>query len=92
MHAWSMEAENFLPDLDNEKTGEQIVFEQKVCRANEAFQWKVDGLITWHMSPSDCHIYPQEANNNWSSFKRHAHLFEYNPKKRVLYKKVRRMA
>ena len=26
------EGENFLPDLDNEKTGEQIVFEQKVFR------------------------------------------------------------
>ena len=59
-----MEAENFLPGLDNEKTGEQIIFEQKVFRANEAFRQKVDGLITWHMSPSDCHIYPKEANNN----------------------------
>ena len=83
------EAENFLLDLDNEKTWEQIVFEQKVFRANEAFWWKVNGLITWHMSPSDCCIYPQEANNNQSSFKRHTGLFEYNPKKRVMYKKVK---
>ena len=90
MHAWSMagEGENFLPDLDNEKTGEQIVFEQKVFIANEAFIWKVDGLINWHNSPSDCQAYPNEWNNNRSSIKRHAHLFEYDSKEKVLYKKI----
>ena len=79
------EGENFLPDLDNEKTGEQIVFEQKVFRANEAFRQKVNGLINWHISPSECHIYLAEWNKNQSSFKRHAHLFEYDSHKKVLY-------
>ena len=31
------DAGEFLPDLDNDKTGEQIMFEQKVFRANETF-------------------------------------------------------
>ena len=37
----SMESDNFLPDLKNEKTGEQIVFKQKVYRSNEAFKKKL---------------------------------------------------
>ena len=32
---------NTLPDLNNEKTGEQIVFEQKVFRCNESFVRKL---------------------------------------------------
>ena len=55
---------NFFPNLNNEKTGEQIVFEQKVFRANEAFRRKVDGLINWYISPSDCRTYPEEWNKN----------------------------
>ena len=58
------EGKNFLPDLDNVKTGEQIVFEQKVFRANEAFRQKVNGLINWYISPGECHIYPVEWNKN----------------------------
>ena len=39
--------DNYLPDLDNEKSREQIVFDQKVFRANEAFRWKMQDLINW---------------------------------------------
>ena len=77
-----------MPNLNNKKTGEQIVFEQKVFRANEAFRRKVDGLINWHISSSDCCTYPEEWNKNQSSFKRHAHLFEYDSRKKVLYKNI----
>ena len=35
---FKMDSENDLPDLKNEKTGEQIVFKQKVFRANEVFK------------------------------------------------------
>ena len=84
-----MEGENYLPDLDREKTGEQIVFEQKVFRANESFKQKVDGLILWHKSLSDCHTYPVESTKNRSAYRKHAHLFEYDFKKKVLYKKVK---
>ena len=55
MVEWSsMESDNFLPDLKNEKTGEYIVFEQNIYRSNEAFKKKIDALILWHKSPSDC--------------------------------------
>ena len=60
----NMESENFLLDLNNEKTGEQIVFEQKVFRSNEAFKKKIDALILWHKSPSDCQIYPSQSKKN----------------------------
>ena len=59
----NMESDNFLPDL-NEKTGEQIVFEQKVFRSNEAFKKKIDVLILWHKSPSDFQIYPSQSKKN----------------------------
>ena len=45
--------EHYLPVLDNEKTGEQIVFEQEVFRANEVFRWKMQDLINWFKLPSD---------------------------------------
>ena len=45
--------ELYLLDLDNEKTGEQIVFEQKVFRANEVFRWKMQDLMNWFKLPSD---------------------------------------
>ena len=83
-----MEGDNYLPDLDNKKTEEQIVFEQKVFRANEAFKCKMDELILWHKSSSDCHTYPLESTKNRSAYRKHSHLFEYNLKKKVLYKKV----
>ena len=82
------EGKNFLPNLNNKKTSEQIVFEQKVFRANEAFRGKVNGLINWHISPCHGCTYLEEWNKNQYSFKRHAHLFEYDSKKKVLYKKV----
>ena len=46
-----MDEGSTLPDLNNEKSGEQIVFEQKVFRCNEAFVRKVNDLIKWHKSP-----------------------------------------
>ena len=39
------ENENYLPDLPNEKSGEQLVFDQKVFRCNEAFVKKMNDLI-----------------------------------------------
>ena len=81
--------DNYLPDLDNEKTGEQIVFDQKVFRANENFWWKMQDLITWFKSPSDSHVYPKNAMNNKHTYRRHASLFEFDKKKNVLYKRVK---
>ena len=41
----------FLPDLNNDKTGEQIMFEQKVFRANETFIRVHQDIINWYLSP-----------------------------------------
>ena len=40
--------EKYLPDLDNDKTGEQIVFDQKVFRANEVFVKLHQDIINWY--------------------------------------------
>ena len=59
-----MERENYLPDQKYEKTGEQILFEQKVFRPNKAFKCKMNDLILWHKSPSDCQNYPKKSLRN----------------------------
>ena len=67
--------ELYLTDLDNEKTGEQIVFEQKVFRANQVFRQKMQDLINWFKLPSDSRVYPKNAINNKYTYRRQAHLF-----------------
>ena len=52
---------NYLPNLNNEKTGEQIVFELKVKRSNESFSQKVDDFIKWLASPLDCQVHPKKC-------------------------------
>ena len=41
----------FLPDLGNELTGEQLIFERKVYRANEVFTKFVVEIWAWFNSP-----------------------------------------
>ena len=86
-----MDNQNYLPDLKNEKTGEQIVFEQKVFRANEAFRHKINDLILWHKSPSECRQYPEKLQTNRCTYRKHAHLCEYDAQKKVLYKRVKNL-
>ena len=59
-----MDSENYLPDLKNEKSGEQIVFEHQVFRANEVFRCKINDLIIWHKSPSESRQYPEKSQTN----------------------------
>ena len=60
-----MESGNeYLPDLNNEKTGEQIVFELKVKRSNETFINKMEDVIKWLTSPSENRVYPKSASTN----------------------------
>ena len=81
--------ENYLTDLKNERTGEQIVFEQKVFWANEAFKCRMNNLILWHKSPMECRQYPEKSQANKCTYRKHAHLFEYDKHKKVLCKKVK---
>ena len=49
----------FLPDLGNELTGEQLIFECKVYRANEAFIKLVEEIRGWFNSPVHNKCYPK---------------------------------
>ena len=85
-----MDNKNYLSDLKNERTGEQIVFEQKVFQANEAFKCRINDLILWHKLPMECRQYPEKSQTNQCTYRKYAHLFEYDKCKKVLYKKVKK--
>ena len=71
------------------KTGEQIVFEQKVFRGNEALICKMNDVILWHTSPIECRCFPKSALTNKCTYRKHACLFQYDEKRKILYKKVK---
>ena len=69
--------DGFLPDLGNEMSGEQIVFEQKLFRANEAFIWVNQEILSWFQSPVEQRCYLKSCMNNkkgwWKKMKKYAH-------------------
>ena len=44
---------DFLPDLNNEKTSEQLLFDSKVYHANELFVRIRTDIIKWILSPPE---------------------------------------
>ena len=84
-----MESGNeYLPDLNNEKTGEQIVFELKVKRSNGTFINKMEDVIKWLTSPSENRVYPKSASTNQHAYKNVAHQFTYDERKEIWYQNV----
>ena len=83
------EDEYYLPDLPDEKSGEQIIFDQKVFRCNEAFVKKMNYLISWFKSPPECQLYPEKAANNCHWYKTQAHKYLYDENKSILYKLIK---
>ena len=84
-----MESGNeYLPDLNNEKTGEQIVFELKVKISNKTFINRMEDVIKWLTSPSENRVYLKSASTNWHAYKKFAHQFTYDEWKKILYKNV----
>ena len=59
---------DFLPDLPYEKTGEQIVLEQKVFRTNELFIKRHKEIVEWLLSPEEYRKYPNNAKRNKYGF------------------------
>ena len=55
------DAGKFLPDLPDEISGEQLVLQQKLFRANEVFITKHNNLLKWLNSSKDCRVYLKEA-------------------------------
>ena len=56
-----------LPDLGNELPGEQLIFEHKVYRANEAFTKLVEEIRAWFNSPVHNKCYPKSRMKNKNS-------------------------
>ena len=81
--------ENYLPDLPSEISGEQIVFQQKVFRSNEAFNKVHNAIILWFKSPPENRQYPKSKQNNKNSFRKKVRRYSYHNKTGVLYKTVK---
>ena len=84
----SLCGENYLPDLGNEKDSNQILFEQKVFRANEKFIEVNEALIRWFKSPVNSREYLKVALQNKNAYKNKTKNYCYDYKKGILYKKV----
>ena len=54
----------YLPNLPNDKTGEELLFEQKVFHNNEVFRRIHQDIINWHLSDENNHFYPKAARNS----------------------------
>ena len=59
---------DFLPDLNNEKTSEQLLFDSKVYHANQQFVRIQTDMIKWILSPPESIVYPQNVKNNKCAF------------------------
>ena len=79
----------FLPDLGNEISGEQLVFEQKLFRANEAFIRVNQEIIAWFQSPELSKSYPKSCLNNKNSWQRQMKIYAYNRENGILYKAIK---
>ena len=71
------EDDNYLPDLPDEISGEQLVFQQKVFRANEAFNKANIDIINWFNSPSEKRQYPKSRLKNKNSFMKQVKKYDY---------------
>ena len=76
-------ADNYLPDLGNEKDSDQILFEQKVFRANEKFIEVNEALIRCFKSPEDKQECPKVANRNRNAYKSKAKNYIYDERKGI---------
>ena len=88
-HGESGDDDAFLSDLPDELSGEQIVLQQKVFRANEVFVRKHNDILKWLNSPPEFRVYPKDAQNNKHAFKKLASSYIYDKKKGILYKKIK---
>ena len=69
---------DFLPDLTEGQTFEQICFAQKVIKANEKFVSIRKDIIRWIMSPPDNCSYPKSIKSNKHAFKQNAKKYSYD--------------
>ena len=78
---------DFLPDLNNERTSEQLLFDSKVCHANEQFVRIKTDIIKCILSPPENRIYPQHVKNNKRAFQQTVLQYSYDKKRKKLFKR-----
>ena len=82
------EDKNYLPDLNNELAGEQIVLQQRVFRTNQAFIKVNKEIIACFNSPPKHRAYPKSHLKNKNSWCKHMRKYSYNTDTGVLYKQI----
>ena len=85
----NQENDEYLPDLPEEISGEQLVLQQHVLRANEVFVKTHNGILKWLNSPPEFRVYPTDAHKNKTAYKRNALMYSYDRKKGIMYKKIK---
>ena len=81
--------DDFLPDLPDEISSEQLVLQQHVFRANEVFVKKHNDILKWLNSPPELRVYPSDAQQNKHAYKKKASLYSYDKRKSILFKKIK---
>ena len=83
------EEDMILPDLPDELSGEHLMMQQRVFRANENFIKKHNDIIKWLNSPAECRVYPTHAWNNKTYYKKIASNYMCDRKRGILYRKIK---
>ena len=65
-----MEGDNVLPDLGNQKTTEQLVFEAKIRRSNMEFRRRKEDILRFMLSDPESKLYPQSVKRNKRAFRK----------------------
>ena len=69
---------DILPDLNNEKISEQLLFDSKVYHANQQFVRIQTDMIKWILSPPENRVYPQNVKNNKHAFQHNVLQYSYD--------------
>ena len=85
----NQEDDDYLPDLPEEISGEQVVLQQCVFRANEVFVKTHNNILKWLNSPPEFRVYPTDAHNNKHAYKKKASMYSYDRKRGIMYKKIK---
>ena len=80
----------FLPNLPDEISGEQLMMQQRVLRANEIFIKKHNEILKWLNSPPESRVYPMHAQKKYkTAYKKKASNYIYDGSKGILYKRIK---
>ena len=79
---------DFLPNLNNEKTSEQLLFDSKVYHTNEQFVRIRTDVIKWILSPAENRSYAQHVKNNKRAFWQTVLQYSYDIKRKNCSKSI----